>query len=187
MNARTASPAAPFALLTLLVSGCSTLPPLATVEHVDVPRFMGQWYVVAAIPTLLERDAHNAIESYRLDDDGTIATTFTFRRGGFDGPLKTYRPRGYVQSDSNAIWGMQFLWPFKADYRVIYLDDDYSATIIGRQKRDYVWIMARQPLLPDHELDALIDWVGTVGYDTTDIVRIPQQRAAAQTVAELSR
>jgi apolipoprotein D and lipocalin family protein len=187
MNAHTVSLAAPFALLVLLVSGCSTLPPLATVEHVDVPRFMGQWYVVAAIPTLLERDAHNAIESYRLDDDGTIATTFTFHRGGFDGPLKTYRPRGYIQSDSNAIWSMQFLWPFKADYRVIYLADDYSATIIGRQKRDYVWIMARQPILADHALEALIDWVGTAGYDTTDIVRIPQQDLATQAVAERSR
>ena len=41
-------------------------------------RFMGDWYVIANIPTPLEKGAHNAVESYRLDSNGTVATTFTF-------------------------------------------------------------------------------------------------------------
>jgi apolipoprotein D and lipocalin family protein len=147
---------------------------------------MGRWYVVAAIPTFLERDAHDAVESYELNTDGTIATTFTFRRGSFDGPVKTYEPRGYIESESNAIWGMQFVWPFKADYRVIYLDAAYSETIIGRQKRDYVWVMARRPVLPDRDLDALIDRVAAAGYDRADIVRVPQQPLAQRTDAGLT-
>ena len=44
---------------------------------VDVDRFMGDWYVIANIPTFAEKGAHNAVESYRLDADGTIATTTT--------------------------------------------------------------------------------------------------------------
>ena len=52
-------------------------PPMQTVDFVDLPRFMGDWYVVANIPTRLEKGAHNPIESYRLDTDGTIATTFS--------------------------------------------------------------------------------------------------------------
>ena len=139
---------------------------------------MGRWYVVAAIPTFLERDAYNAIESYRLATDGTIETTFTFNRGSFDGPVKTYEPRGYIEVESNAVWGMQFVWPFKADYRVIYLDDDYSATIVGRQKRDYVWIMSREPMLTDTALVPLIERVAAAGYDVADVVRIPQQATA---------
>ena len=29
---------------------------------------------------------------------------------------------------SNAVWGMQFIWPIKAEYVVVYLSDDYSQT-----------------------------------------------------------
>ena len=47
---------------------------------------MGDWYVIANIPTFIEKDAYNAIESYRLDDDGTVATTFRFNKGSLDGP-----------------------------------------------------------------------------------------------------
>lgn len=49
---------------------------------------------------------------------------------------------------SNAVWDMQFFWPIRAEYRIIYLADDYSRTIIGRTKRDHLWIMARTPSLP---------------------------------------
>ena len=106
--------------------------PLKTVDEVNLAEFMGDWYVIANIPTSIEKGAHNAIESYRIDDDGSIATTFTVRDGSFDGKLKTYKPRGFVSDESNAIWGMQFIWPIKADYRIIYLDNDYSVTVIGR-------------------------------------------------------
>jgi apolipoprotein D and lipocalin family protein len=88
----------------LLLTGCKAgFAPLATVNHVDLERFMGDWYVIANIPTFVEKGAHNAVESYRLDADGTIETTFTFRQDAFDGPLKTYRPRGFVRNrQSNA-------------------------------------------------------------------------------------
>ena len=102
---------------TLLVSGCAAEPPeLATVDYVDLDRFMGRWYVIANIPTFLEKGAHNAVETYAMNDDGSIATTFTFRDGGFDGKLKEHNPRGFIKdTTTNALWGMRFVWPIKAD------------------------------------------------------------------------
>jgi apolipoprotein D and lipocalin family protein len=162
--------------LFLAVSGCASHAPMPTVDYVDLERFMGKWYVIANIPTFIEKNAHNAVESYRLDDDGTVATTFTFRAGGFDGKTKTYHPRGFIaDKDSNALWGMQFIWPVKADYRVVYLDSDYSKTIIGRQARDYVWIMARSPYLTEDEYRALKDVVEELGYDVSKLQKVPQQ------------
>ena len=86
---------APLLALLLLGVGCSTVsrstvsrPPLALAPRVDLQRFMGDWYVIANIPTFIEKGAHNAIESYRLAEDGSIPTTFTFRAGGFEGPEK---------------------------------------------------------------------------------------------------
>ncbi len=169
-------------IMVLFWGGCGTaLPPLKTVEKVDLPRFMGDWYVIANIPTFIEKGAHNAVESYRLDEDGTIATTFTFRQGRFDGPVKTYTPRGFVRdSTSNAVWGMQFIWPFKGDFRIVYLNADYTHTVIGREKRDYVWIMARQPTMPESDYQRIVELLGREGYDTTQIHKVPQRWESAQ-------
>jgi len=176
-------------LLSLLSACRSSHAPLTTASQVDLPKFMGDWYVIANIPTSIERGAHNAVESYRLDTDGSIATTFTFRDGAFDAKLKRYCPRGFVRdTGSNAIWGMQFLWPIKADYRIVYVSPDYQRTIIGREKRDNVWVMARTPTLGEAELQDLRERVAKEGYDMTEYARVPQQwpepAGAAQRSAE---
>lgn len=160
----------------VLLGACAAKQPeMQTVDYVDIERFMGDWYVIANIPTFLEKGAHNAIESYELDADGTIATTFTYRKGGFDGKQKAYNPRGFIRdTDSNALWGMRFIWPFKGDYRIVYLDEDYTQTVIGRQKRDYVWIMARTPEISDEDYTRLVTFVETIGYDVAKIQRVPQ-------------
>lgn len=165
-----------FASVIAMASGCGSQPPLEPVEYVDIERFMGRWYVIANIPTFLEKNAYNAVETYELNEDGTIATTFTFRKGGFDGEVKEYTPKGFVGDDpSNAIWGMRFIWPIKADYRIIYLDATYSVTIIGRNKRDFVWIMAREPDMDDATYERLVRFIESVGYDVSALQRVPQQ------------
>ena len=162
----------------LALGACQSTPqsPLQTVPKVDLQRYMGDWYVIANIPTFIEKGAHNAIESYRLDADGTIAVTFTFRDGAPDGREKRYTPRGFVRdATTNALWGMQFIWPIKADFRITYLADDYSQTIISRQQRDYVWIMARTPTIPEVDYQRLLKIVETQGYDVRQVQKVPQQ------------
>lgn len=164
--------------LLATAGGCAAAapPPLPPVASVDLPRFMGRWYVIANIPTRIEREAHNAVETYSLAPDGTIETVFTMRKGSFDSPLKTYKPRGFVlDRTSNALWGMQFVWPVKADYRIIHLSPDYSTTVIGRQKRDYVWIMARTPQIAQGEYEELLRFVAAQGYDISRVYRVPQR------------
>lgn len=157
-------------------AACQSTPGMETVPRVDLKRYMGDWYVIANIPTFIEKGAHNAVESYKLDPDGTIATTFTFRDGSFDGPQKKYNPRGFVVNrETNAEWGMQFIWPVKGEFLIIYLTDDYSTTIIGRSKRDYIWIMARTPSIPEEEYRALVKFAGERGYDVSKIQKVPQR------------
>ncbi|CAM5785651.1 lipocalin family protein [Rhizobacter sp. Root404] len=161
------------------LAGCASGPetamkPVALVAKVDIPRFMGDWYVIANIPTFLEKGAHNAKDSYTLAPDGTIPTTFSFNADGFDGPRKSYGSKGFVLDASGAVWGQQYIWPIKADYRIAYLSPDYTQTVIAREKRDYVWIMARTPTIPEADLQRLIAFVGSQGYDTAKIQRVPQ-------------
>jgi len=163
----------------VLLSGCQTtpsLPSIRTVPRVDLPRFMGDWYVIAHIPTAIEKGAYNAIESYRLNTDGTIATTFTFNQDALDGPVKKYTPKGFVvNTATNAEWAMQFAWPLKADYKIVYLDDDYQQTIVARDQRDYVWILARSPNISSTDYDAMLTRVRNMGYEINLLRRVPHQ------------
>jgi len=157
-----------------MLTGCQTTLPIHTVDKVDINRFMGDWYVIASIPTFIEKDAYNAVESYRLNEDGTVATTFTFNKGGLDGPLKIYTPRGFIRDkESNAVWDMQFIWPLKAEYRIIFLSEDYAQTIIGRSKRDYVWIMARSTSIPQSDYNRILDFLKAQGYDPAKLRKVP--------------
>jgi len=173
-------------LIALFLGACaSKVPEMETVDHVDLERFMGDWYVIANIPTFLEKGAHNAVENYALNDDGTIATTFTFRDEAFDGEEKRYTPKGFVKdTESNALWGMRFIWPIKADYRIVYLNDDYSQTIVGRQKRDFVWIMARTPSISEQDYNHLLQYVLSLGYDESKIEKVPQRWIDANNASE---
>ena len=160
----------------LALAGCSSAPTVPHVAKVDLQRFMGDWYVIANIPTPFEKGAHNAVESYRLDTDGSIATTFTYREDSFDGPKRVMRPRGFVRdADSNAIWAMQFIWPIKSEYVIAHVDAAYSETIIARSKRDYVWIMARRPALAPEEYARLAQRVQALGYDIDELQKVPQR------------
>jgi len=165
------------AVALLVTTGCTaSLPPLKTVENVDIKRFMGPWYVIACIPTFIETEAYNGVETYTLNDDGTIDTVFTFRKGGFDGPLKRYNPRGFiVDTVNNSTWGMQFIWPIKAEFLITHLNDDYTQTVIGRNKRDYVWIMARTPHIPEKEYLRLVKELEGQGYDIGKLRKVPQR------------
>ena len=168
-------------LLVVLLVGCqsSSQPqePLRSIDRpIDLPRFMGDWYVIAHIPAFIEDEAFNGVESYRLAEDGTIPTTYTFNNGGFDGPLKTYHPKGFVHNqETKAEWRMQFVWPFKAAYLIVYLDDRYETTIIGVPDRGYAWIMARTKTLPEKRYQELVSLLADTGHDLTKLRRVPQR------------
>lgn len=70
---------------------------------------------------------------------------------------------------------MQFVWPIKAEYLIIYLDDDYTTTLIGRSKKDYVWIIARTPVISDSQYNAILNFLQDIGYDISKIKRVQQK------------
>lgn len=152
------------------------LPPIQPVAYVDLPRFMGRWYVIASIPTRFERNAYNAVETYTLQADGNVYTAFRFNNGGFNAPEKNIHSLGIVKPGTgNAIWGVQIFWPLKAQYKVAYLSPDYGQTIVARDARDYTWIMARTPSLPPQAYAKLVERVQALGYDVSRIRKVPQE------------
>jgi apolipoprotein D and lipocalin family protein len=159
----------------------SRLPSIKPVAHVDLPRFMGNWYVIATIPTRFEKNAYDAVEVYTRKPNGDVATSFLFREGSFDGKKKDIHSTGIVKPGSgNAVWGVQVFWPLKAQYIVAYLKDDYSQVIVARDARDYTWVMARTPTIPQADYDALLARVQSLGYPLDKIRKVPQQPKTAE-------
>lgn len=164
------------------LTGCSITgtkqPPLKTVAHVDLPRFMGAWYVIGTIPWFVERDNVGTMDIYGIRPDGKIDITYVFHKKELSAKREEMHAVGtVVDKQSNARWGVQFLWPFQAPYLVIGLAPDYSTTVIGHPSRDLIWIMARKPSMPEGDYQKILSDVATQGYDTKRIVKVPQTPA----------
>ncbi len=163
-------------LALALGTGCASTPTVRTVDQVDLDRFMGTWYVIAHIPTFIDRDGHNQVEEYARNADGTIATTFSFNADSFDGERKVYTPTGFVREGTgNAVWGMQFIWPIKAEYVISELDETYQTTVIARSKRDLVWLLSRSPTMDEAIYQQWLGRIADLGYDLEEVVRVPQR------------
>lgn len=150
---------------------------MKTAKGLEIERFMGDWFVIANIPTYFEAKAFNPMEKYRLGKNGKIETTFAFKAGSNNGPAKEIKATGVVKDPVNpAIWGMRFVWPLSADYRVIYVDSDYQHTVVGRVKRDFLWIMARSQPVDADKLNMLVDVAVAEGYERGKILLTSWQK-----------
>lgn len=155
--------------------GCRRKGALPLAENVDLERFAGAWFVIGGALTPFEFGAHDAIEDYEYRD-GVMETTFRARRGGHDRPEFSFGSRAFVRPGTgNAVWGMQFLWPIRADYRIVRLADDYSFTVVGRKARDFVWVMARSPAFDEARWQAVVADLVDLGYRRWTLRRVPHR------------
>lgn len=167
----------------LLLGACALRPmadsPVPLVPQVDLARYAGDWYLVAHIPTRRDRGAHNAVENYRVNADGRIAITYENRLGGFEGKPKRMTPIAeVVEGTGNALWGVRFgwYWPFWYEYRIAHLEPDYSAAIVARSKRDFLWIFSRSPQLSVAQQARYEKLIASWGYDPARLEPVPQRR-----------
>lgn len=148
-----------------------------TVERVEIKRFMGDWYVLAGRFTFLETEVHNGIETYTWNAaKQRIDIAFTYKKGSFEGPEKSIPQKGWIQNEkTNAHWKVSPLWPFKFDYLVVDLDEDYQWTAIGVPDQKYLWIMARDWKNAEAIVKTATARLNKKGYDTKNLVFVPQR------------
>lgn len=146
------------------------------VTEVDIPRFMGDWFVIASIPTPFEKGVYNGLESYKWNEEAKrVDISFTYRKGGFNGKKGEITQKGWILDDNTkSHWVVQPFWPLKFDYLVIDLAEDYSWTIVGVPNKSYVWIMARQSVLSPENYQLAIKRLTHLGYKVEEIQKVPQ-------------
>lgn len=147
----------------------------------DLSRFMGDWYVVAHIPTRAERNAYDALEQYTLREDGRIDIRFSFCEGAADGPLEKLAMLGWVHdTETNAEWRVRPFWPLRLDYQVLELDPAYSLTVIGHPSRRYAWVMARVPEIDASLLTEITERLAGQGFDTKRLRLVPHSAGSCR-------
>lgn len=175
-------------LRCLVLSLCLSVPvatvaraehlPVPRVGQVDLERYLGDWFLVAHIPTSRDVGAHNAQEHYALAEDGSVAITYRNRLGGFDGKRKLMTPKAYIEPGTgNAVWKVVFgwYWPFRYEYRIAHLEPDYSTVIVARSARDFLWLFSREPQMAEEALNGYRTLAASWGYEVSRMQRVPQQ------------
>jgi apolipoprotein D and lipocalin family protein len=151
--------------------------PLKTAARVDLPRYMGDWHVIANIPNLAEKGCVDSVESYALRPDGDIDNWFTCRKKSFEAPMKRKATAVAKVTDTttNVEWSVRFLKILSVRYLVLDLDPDYQWVVVGHPSRRYGWVMARAKTLPDSTYQDLLHRLADHGYDPTKFERVPQR------------
>ena len=171
----------PALVVALLVGACSSSgqrTTLDTVSRVELDRYAGTWYEVALYPNRFQQDcAADTTATYTPLGDGRIGVRNRCRRAdgsemSVDGVAEVVDPA------SNARLKVSFLpdwlrWTGigRGDYWVLYLSPDYRVAIVGEPSREYLWILARTPTLPEAEYEALMAKVRAAGYDPARLRR----------------
>ena len=132
-------------MLLIYITILSFVFTMDTVNNIDIPRFMGKWYVISTIPNFVERGCENAYDIYTLNPDGTIDVLYYAIK---DGEEFTIKQNGEViDKVNNSTWKMRFTKPYipfyRAPYEVIVLDDEYDYMVVGYPDNEYGWIMSR--------------------------------------------
>jgi apolipoprotein D and lipocalin family protein len=165
-------------LLGLVGLGCPTtterlnLPALQTVARVDLERYLGTWYEIAAFPQSFQRGCTASTAAYTARDDGEIDVVNRCRLETVDGPEKVAEGRArVVDRETNAKLEVSFFRPFWGDYWIIDLGDDYEYAVVGHPSRDYLWILCRSPTMDDEVYAGILERLAVQGYETHRLVR----------------
>jgi apolipoprotein D and lipocalin family protein len=155
-----------FLCLTAPVSA-ETQEPLTTVHHVDIPRYMGEWFEIASYPQWFSRNCYNTSANYTLRFDGKVDVLNKCHKGSPTGPIKTAKGVAYIANkDTNAELKVSFFWPFYGDYWIVELGEDYEYAVVSEPGRSSLWILSRTVDMDQEVLESLLDRLKNVhGFD----------------------
>ena len=151
--------------------------PLQTVEKVDLERYLGLWYDIASYPARFQKDCRCTTAEYEsVPHRNYIRITnrcVKFRNG--KSSVTVARGKAYsVEGSNHSKLKVQFLWPFRGDYHIIGLADDYSWAIVGHPKREYLWILSRESYMPTDIYNHVLHIIKEKGYDLKPLQKTPQ-------------
>lgn len=156
--------------------------PLDLVESVDLERYQGRWYEIARLPNRFQEQCRGDVTAdYTLREDGRVDVENRCRTK--DGDLESAkgvarrpdpdRP-GALEVRFAPSW-LSWLPMVWGDYQIMSLDEDYRWALVGSPSREYLWILARKPVMEEARVRSLLDEAGSQGFPVEEVRRTPQE------------
>lgn len=162
-----------------------TLPPVMTVQQLDLDRFMGRWYEIARLPNGHQANcASNDARTFERLSDAALRVTASCRHG--DGSEEQHEVVARVRDFASraklelryaprAFAWLPFVWD---DYWVIDIDPAYQHALVGDPARQSLWILSRQPVMEATAYHALVEIADKQGFTTQKLLHTPQSALA---------
>ena len=149
--------------------------PLATVSKVDLDRYQGRWYEIARLPQRFEKGCHCVFAEYTKHPKGHVEVYNYCRKGSLAGKEKAVTGKAFpVEGSHNSKLKVQFFWPFRGDYWVLELDQDYQHVLVGTPDRESLWILSRTPRLDNAIYNRLVQTALQTGFPVEKLLRTDQ-------------
>lgn len=144
---------------------CSSNKPLATVQKVDVKKYMGKWYEIASFPQRFQKGCSCTVAEYSLNDNGTVKVDNSCTAYGEK--KQSIGIAKIVDKETNAKLKVSFFRPFWGKYWIIDLADDYSYAVVGHPNRKYLWILSRTPKMEPDTYNAIVERIKAKDFDVS--------------------
>jgi apolipoprotein D and lipocalin family protein len=150
---------------------------LETVQSVDLEKYLGLWYEIASFPAGFQKGCRCSTAEYQQVPNRkyirVINKCLKIKSSG--SKMSFAKGKAFVVKGSgNARLKVQFLWPFRGDYYIIVLDDDYRYVVVGHPARKYLWILSREPYMSSGTYSGLVERVKDKGYDISRLQKTEQ-------------
>ena len=180
------------ALSIILAAGLLSLPllaraagdhaPLQTIEKLNLQRYLGTWHEIARTPNWFQQKcASDTSADYSLNAGGTLRVVNRCRLadGSLNEAVGEARRVGAADSAQLQVrfapaW-LSWLPMVWGDYWVIDLDPAYQLVAVSEPKREYLWVLARQPQVDEQAYQALLQRLQQKGFDLSRLQRSPQR------------
>lgn len=159
-----------FLIMIIMLFGCKSPQPLQTVEKVNLEKYAGTWYEIASFPQSFQEGCHCTTAEYKLTDKNYVRVINQCRKGSPQGKTDVAKGKAFpVKGSNNSKLKVQFFWPFRGNYWIIELADDYSYAVVGEPKRKYLWILSRTPEMKEKTYQMLLERIEKKGFDISKL------------------
>jgi apolipoprotein D and lipocalin family protein len=143
------------------------------VRDFDADRYLGTWYEIARLDHRFERDLAEVTATYSKREDGGIAV----RNRGYDVEAESWdsvEGRAYFTGEPDVgSLKVSFFGPFYGGYHVMALDEqapDYGYALVSGPSTKYLWMLAREPELPEATIEMLVARAQDAGFPTDELI-----------------
>lgn len=151
-------------------------PPVKTVDSIDLQKYLGKWYEIAAIPQSFQKQCvGNTTAVYANTDEGLISVVNTCDTASGTPSVANGRAK-VIDKNSNSKLKVTFVhflgWQFLlgGDYWILAIGENYSYAIVGAPNRDYAWILSRTPGMTNEKIIEANQALVTQGFDTCKLI-----------------